>query len=182
MGHRHPWNVVISAREGHFAEAEQFLSQFGPVHRTDFFNVLTLHVADSARFLNDLHAGLELDPRPMEWLGRVVPLSSRFVFQTAEEFEEKSRQAVRAWLPELAGRRFRVRMHRRGFKGRLSSQDEERFLDRFVIDALAQGGAAARVSFDDPDLIIAVETVGQTAGVSLWEREQRRRYPLLGLH
>lgn len=181
MEHRHPWNVVVSTRSGRFEAAQAFLSRFGLVQRTDFFNVLILAVADGHRFLDDIHAGLELDPRPAECLGRVVPLHRQFTFQNPEEFERKAREGVRPWLPELAGKTFHVRMHRRGFKGRLSSQDEERFLDRFIMDALAQGGSSARVAFDDPDLIISLETVGQEAGLSLWNREQRQRYYLLGL-
>jgi tRNA(Ser,Leu) C12 N-acetylase TAN1 len=181
MGHRHPWNVVVSTREGRFEQAQAFLSHLGTVRKTDFFNVLTLEVEEPARFLEEIHAALELDPRPAEWLGRVVPLERQFTFQSPEEFEQKAREAVLPWLPELAGRSFHVRMHRRGFKGRLSSQDEERFLDRFIMDALAQGGSSARVSFEDPDLIIALETVGQEAGLSLWDREQRQRHFLLGL-
>jgi tRNA(Ser,Leu) C12 N-acetylase TAN1 len=40
---------------------------------------------------------------------------------------------------------------------------------------------SARVSFADPDYILALETVGQRAGLSLWDRVQRARYPFLGL-
>lgn len=181
MGQRPPWNVVVTTQEGRFDTAQRFLSQFGSVHRTDFFNVLTLEVEDTIGFLDEIHSGLALDPQPAEWLGRLVPLSRRFAFQTPDEFEQKARDSVRPWLPELAGKSFHVRMHRRGFKGRLSSQDEERFLDRFIMDALAQGGSSAKVSFEDPDVIIALETVGQEAGMSLWSREQRQHYFLLGL-
>ena len=73
-------------------------------------------------------------------------------------------------------------MHRRGFKGRLSSQDEERFLDTFLLDELAkQGKAPAKVDFSAAQRIIAIETVGQEAGLSLWSREQVERYPFLKL-
>jgi len=36
----------------------------------------------------------------------------------------------------LAGKSFHVRLHRRGFKGRLSTAKEERFLDEALLDAL----------------------------------------------
>jgi tRNA(Ser,Leu) C12 N-acetylase TAN1 len=35
------------------------------------------------------------------------------------------------------------------------------------------------VSFDNPDAIIAVETIGNQAGMSLWFREDLQRYPFL---
>jgi hypothetical protein len=35
-------------------------------------------------------------------------------------------------VPELIGKRFHVRMHRRGFNGKLSSQQEAQFLDGFL--------------------------------------------------
>jgi hypothetical protein len=72
-------------------------------------------------------------------------------------------------------------MHRRGFKGRLSSQAEELFLAHFLIDSLQQQGSAAELRFENPDFILALETLGQRAGMSLWSREQIARYTLLSL-
>lgn len=85
------------------------------------------------------------------------------------------------WTSELAGKRFHVRLHRRGFKGRLSSPEEERQLDVALLQALEQAGSPGKVAFDDPDTIVAIETVGNRAGLSLWTREDLRRFPLLGL-
>jgi hypothetical protein len=48
-----------------------------------------------------------------------------FRFSVPEEFQSKARDTVIEWVPELLAKRFHVRMHRRGFKGRLSSQYEE---------------------------------------------------------
>ncbi|MEN6331976.1 MAG: hypothetical protein ABFD57_08315, partial [Smithella sp.] len=45
-------------------------------------------------------------------------------------------------------------MRKRGFKGNLSSQDEERFLDTILLDALEKGGSAGMIVFDDPDYVI----------------------------
>lgn len=103
------------------------------------------------------------------------------MFQSPEEFEAKAREAVGSWLTRLAGKSFHVRLHRRGFKRRLSSQEEERSLDTFLLQSLEQRGTPGRITFDDPDAIIAVETVGQRAGFSLWTREDMQRYPFLKL-
>lgn len=58
-------------------------------------------------------------------------------------------------------------MHRRGFKGRLSSQNEERFLDEVLLDALEQMGKPGRITFEKPDVIITTvaefeEILGQS--------------------
>ena len=73
-------------------------------------------------------------------------------------------------------------MHRRGFKGRISSQQEERLLDDAILDSLSAAGTPARITFDDPDAVIDVETVGNQAGASLWTREELNRYPFLGVN
>jgi hypothetical protein len=72
-------------------------------------------------------------------------------------------------------------MHRRGFKGRLSSPDEERFLDEVLLVALDEAGVPGRISFEAPDAIIAIETVGKRAGMSFWRRADLENYPFLGL-
>lgn len=98
-----------------------------------------------------------------------------------DAFEGHACRGAREWLPRLQGTYFHVRMHRRGFKGRLSSHDDERFLDRFILGALTANQSQARVDFDDPDCIIAVESMGQRAGMSLWTRGELQRYRLLKL-
>jgi tRNA(Ser,Leu) C12 N-acetylase TAN1 len=73
-------------------------------------------------------------------------------------------------------------MHRRGFKGRLSSQEEEHFLDDYILERLAsKGKTTAKIDFSGAERVIAIETVGQRAGLSLWTREQIQRYPFLKL-
>ena len=173
------WNVVITVSEHAFAAAREWLARFGKVRRTDYYNVLVLQVEDTAHFPDALKAGLEREPAAAQWLSRIVPLSVTFGFQDAGQFEHQARRAVEPWARALRGKRFHVRMHRRGFKGRLSSQHEETFLDHFLIEAAGDGGT--RVDFDDPDIVIALETVGQRGGVSRWTREDRRRYPFLKL-
>lgn len=72
-------------------------------------------------------------------------------------------------------------MHRRGFKDRVGSHTEEQALGAFVEQELAGKREQARVDFDDPDFIVVLETVGQRGGMSLWNREQRQRYPFVNL-
>ncbi len=175
------WNVVVTIYEGHFRQAIEFLETFGPLDKTDYFNVLVIKVDDIGKFLEDMDKEIRAEPMLENMISRVMPASVTFLFQSPAEFETKAMQAVEPWIPQLAGANFHVRMHRRGFKGRLSSQDEERFLDHFLNQKLDEQGAKGRIDFDDPDFIIDVETVGQRAGVTLWTRAQRLRYAFLKL-
>ncbi|MEJ2061232.1 MAG: THUMP domain-containing protein [Acidihalobacter sp.] len=174
------WNVVVSTIAGHYQKAGRLLWPYGPVHRTDYFNVLTLRVDDVTQFLEQFREDFVKKPSIADCFGRVMPVTVRFAFQSPQEFETSACEAAVPWLTQLAGRRFHVRMHRRGFKGRLSSQHEEQFLDHEIIERTGPE-APATVDFDDPDFIIAVETLGREAGLSLWDRAARARYPFLKL-
>lgn len=175
------WNLVVTVREGAFVHACRYLEQFGPVSKSGFYNVLLLRCEDPIGALRQLHEQIRDIPEIPGWIARFMPVTRTFGFQAVDEFEERAREAVAEWLPLLAGSSFHLRMHRRGFKGRISSMEEERFLDGFLLEKLAEAGTPGRISFDDPDRIIAVEVVGTGAGFSLWGREELRRYPMLHL-
>jgi hypothetical protein len=175
------WNVVATVRDGRYRDGMRLLQRFGHVERTDYFNLVLLQAEDGRQLLDDLLDEGGRDPDSLKALASVVPVFRRFTFQSAEEFEEKARRAVSEWLPQLWGKPFHLRMRRRGFKGKLSSLAEEQFLDRYLLQALEAGGEPGRIAFDDPDVIIALETVGSRAGLSLWKGEELRRYPLLHL-
>jgi tRNA(Ser,Leu) C12 N-acetylase TAN1 len=72
-----------------------------------------------------------------------------------------------------------VRLHRRGLKGRIASRDEEVFLDRVLLDALDKAGTPGSITFEDPDVILDIETLGAWAAMSIWTREDLKRYPFL---
>lgn len=173
------WNVVVSVRGQHFNQVRRLLARLGRVRRTQFFNVLTLTVGDQREFLEALAGELALAPALREGVGHVTPVTVTFAFETVAHFETKVREAALALLPALAGKRFHVRLHRRGFKGRLDSQVEERQLADALLPALQERGTPAQVSFDDPDAILIVEIVGQRAGLAVWNREDFARYPFI---
>ena len=177
----HDWNVVVTIHEGHFPRALRFLSTLGLVSKTDYFNVVVMNVADTTRFLSHLDCEIKAAPEMEGVISRVVPAAVTFDFRTPAEFEEQAMRAVHPWVSQLAGSSFHVRMHRRGFKARMSSQDEEQFLDRFLMEKLRELEGRGRIDFADPDIIIDVETVGQRAALSMWTREQRSCYPFLKL-
>lgn len=173
------WNVVVSVREHSYRAARKLLRQYGAIDRTDYYNVLALKVDDVNQFLEALRQAGEANPNALACLARVIPATRTFQFQTVEEFEARAKDAAADFVPQLAGKRFYVRMHRRGFHGALSSQHEEQFLDHFLLESLMQLGSPGQISFADPDAVLAVETISQWAGLSLWTREEQQRYPFL---
>jgi tRNA(Ser,Leu) C12 N-acetylase TAN1 len=61
----------------------------------------------------------------------------------------------------------------------LASPAEEKLLNETLLQRLADTGRPGRINFDDPDHVIDIETVGNRAGLSLWSRDDLRRYPFL---
>ena len=173
------WTVVATSHEQGFDRARQLLSQFGRVFRTDYFNVLLLVPDDPEAFLERFAAMVENVPQVMDVLSRVVPAADGFTFESPEDFEAKARAIVLGWASRLHGKSFHVRMHRRGFKGRLPSQQEERFLDEALLARLQEVGEPGHIDFEDPDAVIDVETVDNRAGLSFWTRDDLKRYPFL---
>ncbi len=175
------WNVVVNVNERGFGRAFQVLGEFGDVAKTGFYNVLVMKSNNISVMLETLRGRSLDDPAYLSFLSRLIPVANSFSFQTPEEFEQKAKDIVLARVPELAGKSFHVRMHRRGFKGKISSIEEEKFLDTALLDALEKTGLKGHMTFTDPDAIIAVESVGQRAGISFWSREDLQRYPFIRL-
>jgi tRNA(Ser,Leu) C12 N-acetylase TAN1 len=173
------WNVVVTVRGRQYNRALQLLRRYGEVRRTDFFNVLLMRVEDPKRLVAELSARAAEDPAVGACLSRVAPVSSTFQFQSRDEFEERARRAVEAFVPELSGKSFHVRLHRRGFKGRISSLDAEHVLDDVLLEGTAQTGNPGQLSFEDPDAVVDVETVGTQAGLSVWRRDEIQDHLLL---
>lgn len=173
------WNVVVSVNEKGFSQAVNILRKFGPISKTEFFNVLVMRVEDIAGMCDTLKNRLEGDPSFLSFLSRLIPVTKSFTFQTLDEFEQKVKETVSEWVPQLEGKGFHVRMHRRGFKGRLSSLEEEKMLDEFLLVLTKDGGNPGHVTFERPDVIIAVETVAHRAGLSLWTHEDLQKYPFV---
>jgi tRNA(Ser,Leu) C12 N-acetylase TAN1 len=175
------WNVIVSAREGCFSIVRRLLREYGVVGSTGFSNVLAMKVEDLKQFLQALTERASEQPEILGVLGHVLPVRSTFTFQSPEEFAGKSRDAILAVAPDLAAKTFHVRMHRHGFKGRISTAEQERSLGETLLDALEKAGTPGRVTFANPDVIVALVTLGNRAGLSVWTREDRQRYPILHL-
>lgn len=175
----HDWNVVVSVRSECYQWVRQRLREYARVDRTDYYNILALRVADPDVFIDELCGATVADPRLRACLARAMPAPHSFLFQTAEEFEQRARQAVAHFLPALGGKTFYVRMHRRGFRGTLASQKLEQLLDKYLLESLAAAGTPGQVRFADADAVVVIETVGQWAGVALVTRALWTRCPFV---
>ncbi|MBI4412789.1 MAG: hypothetical protein HY576_00290, partial [candidate division NC10 bacterium] len=115
---------------------------------------------------------------PGSLITRVVPVERTFPV-TAETFLQDAQAALQEAVARHPGPRFFVRLDRRGFKGRVNTQEVERALGAFVVEVIRASGGTPAVSFADPDVIFLLETVGETAGLSVIPRALRLASPLL---
>jgi len=175
------WNVVVTVLPEGFRDAVRILSAFAPVASTDYYGVLVMRVEDGRAFLEALRDLLQTDASLANAVARVVPVTDTFSYGSTDEFRSKTEAVVESWVGALAGKRFYVRMHRRGFKGRLSSSAEERRLGAFLLSRIPSETMGTRVDFTHPEVMIAVETVGNEAGLALYTRADLDRYELLRL-
>lgn len=175
------WNVLIDVRQHSFSPAYLLFEKFGKIYQSDFENILLLKVASIPQFLDDFNQKLLENPSIKELYNRVVPITSSFSFQSAEEFETKAKEIVFGWMPILVGKKFYVRMHRIGFKDRIDRHEEETFLDLVILQESERIGKPGKIGGLDPDVIVAIETVSDRAGLSCWTRQDLENYPWLNL-
>ena len=175
------WNVVVTVHEGYYQKACAILEKIGSVSKTEYFNVLVMQVHDIRAAMETLLTIMEQEPQAHDAIARFVPVTQTFFFTSAKEFEIKAKKAALSLTDELHGKKFFVRMHRRGFKKRISSMESETLLDKVLLAALAKMGTPGTISFSDPEAVITLETVGQLGGLALFTREELARYPFLHL-
>lgn len=176
------WNIVVTAHNEGFDRTCEILGEMGPLRRTDYMNLMVMKIHDVEQFVNRLTEMFSEDPDILKYdIARIVPLQYTFAFQSSDEFESRAKEIVLGWLEKLGGKSFHIRMHRRGFKGRIHAQNEESMLGDLLLDALKEAGTPGSVSFKDPDAIIDIETVSNRAGISIWMREDLERYAFLHL-
>ncbi|MDP2620071.1 MAG: THUMP domain-containing protein [Hyphomicrobiales bacterium] len=174
------WNVVVTVYdERGFRLAKRLMSDFGRVDTTDYFNVLVMKVADVAAFTEAVCRLVEESPGYLNDISRIVPAHATFDYASPEDFAEKAEKVILGWADRLADKSFYIRLHRRGFRGRILSPEAERALDTALLERLGEAGHPGRVSFEDPDMVIDIETVGNRAGLSLWTRDELARFPFL---
>jgi tRNA(Ser,Leu) C12 N-acetylase TAN1 len=173
------WNVVISIYQDGFKRAIRALNKLGRVDISPYHNVLVMTVEDPLALLGAIEKQTQERPDLYDAISRVAPAMRSFEFHSAEEFQTKAKSIVLEWIPNLAGRSFHVRFHRRGSTHDLPTPEVERFLDNALLEALRQADAPGVISFSDPDAIIAIDTIDDRAGAGFWSREDLLRHHLL---
>ena len=173
------WNVVISVYQDGFRRALRALKEFGPVERSPYHNVLLMRVEYPTALLETIERKTEENTALYDAISRVAPAMRTVEFHSVEEFREKLKPILLEWLPRLTGSSFHVRLHRRGDKHDLRTPDTERLFDDLLLDAAVAAGAPCKISFTDPDAVIAIDTVDDRAGIGLWTREDLARHRLL---
>ena len=170
--------VTVFDEEG-FRLARRLLRQFGTIERTEYFNVLVMEVPEIEAFTQAIAALFEDTPGYLNAISRIVPAHAVFDYHSPEEFLAKGEDVVLGWSDMLTDKSFYIRLHRRGFRGRIVSPEAERSLDDALLRRLEERGRPGHIDFEDPDLVIDIETVDDRAGVSIWTKEQLSRFSFL---
>jgi tRNA(Ser,Leu) C12 N-acetylase TAN1 len=170
------FNVLVTmAYDGRYAHLLRELASYGEFHKTGFHGVALGRVADVESFCETIRRKRSEQVIAFQDVARVVPLERVFTFEV-DDFLAKLCQALRPWIARLAECHFYVRLERRGLKGQIISPDIEQALDAFILDELIDLGHRATIDFDDPDAVVAIETIGDRCGVGLITREWNRRF------
>jgi tRNA(Ser,Leu) C12 N-acetylase TAN1 len=173
------WNVIVCVYQEGFRGVLRALRALGPIERSTYYNVLLMKADNPVALLAAIETKTEESPALYDAISRVAPATRSFEFHSAEEFVEKAKHIVGEWSAGLAGRTFHVRLHRRGEKYELGTQDTEHLFNDVVLNATVKAGMPGKVSFTDPDVVIAIDTVDDRAGLALWTREDMARHRLL---
>ncbi len=173
------WNVVISVYQGGFRRAVRALTAFGRVDRSPYHNVLVMRVEDPVALLTAVERQTEESPPLYDAISRIAPASHTFEFHSGQQLKEEATPILLEWAPRLTGQSFHVRVHRRGGPHDVPTQDLEHVLDDSLADATKAAGTPGKISFSDPDAVIAIDTIDERAGMTLWMRDDLVRHPLV---
>lgn len=170
------FNVLVTmAHDGRYYHLLKELAVYGEFHKTGFHGVALGRVTDVEGFCETIRQKRDAQIIAFQDVARVVPLERVFTFEV-DDFLAKLCCALRPWIARLAECRFHVRLERRGLKGQIISPDIEQALDAYILDELIDLGHRAIIDFDDPDAVVAIETIGDRCGVGLITREMNEKF------
>jgi tRNA(Ser,Leu) C12 N-acetylase TAN1 len=174
------FNVIVTAVPvpGDERKLLRALRGLGHFQRTAFRDVLLGQVADIGGFLEEVHRASEAGESWTRAMGRAIPVEHVFRFTTGT-LVDQARPLLSGVLERMAGGTFYVRCERRGHADEISSHDVERTLADHLLALAEQRKKPLKVSFDDPDYIICIETIGDQCGVGLLGRDLRQRHRLV---
>jgi tRNA(Ser,Leu) C12 N-acetylase TAN1 len=173
------WNIIVTIYQQGFRRALRALEGIGSTERSPYHNVLVMKVDDPIMMLDTIETLTNERPALYDAIARVAPAMRTFEFQSTERFKEAAKAIMLEWLPNLMGRSFHVRVHKRGSKLDLRTPDAEHLFNDDIVAATSKAGPPAHVSFTDPDAVIVIDTVDDRAGVAIWTRGDLVRHRLL---
>jgi tRNA(Ser,Leu) C12 N-acetylase TAN1 len=172
------WNIVVTSLEGRQDALLIALRRLGSFWRSRFRNVIVGKVEDPQAFLDRLGPMLEKDLLLPTALARVLPAEKVFEFQL-DNLLDRLKDEVLPLVERIGGQKFYVRMERRGFKGQVHPSAVEKEIGEFLWQELQRRGFTPAVDFRDPEVIVIIEMLGESAGIALVDREMRAKYPFL---
>jgi tRNA(Ser,Leu) C12 N-acetylase TAN1 len=173
------WNAIVTIYQQGFRRAIRALQKIGTTERTPYYNVLAMRVDDPIAALEAVERLTEEQPALYDAIARVAPAQFTFNFQSLEEFTDRAKHFLLGVLPKLADRSFPVRLHRRGSKLDLRTQEAERLLDDFIVAETVKSGTPAWITFSEPDAVIVIDTIDDRAGIAIWAHEDVAHHGLL---
>jgi tRNA(Ser,Leu) C12 N-acetylase TAN1 len=173
------WNVIATARPHHEVDALAALAELGEIHESPFPNVVLVAVDDIDAFADAVMNVIAEDPSVGRSLARLLPAQHTFHYESLADLEAITRQLIDDWTDDLEGATFHVRCHRRGRVNDLDTGEEEDFLGDVILRQLSDRGKPGRVTFEDPDVVIDIETLNDEAAISMWTRDDLNTYPFL---
>jgi tRNA(Ser,Leu) C12 N-acetylase TAN1 len=173
-----PWNVLATARNHEHGHLARRLKRFGDFRWAPYLGVLIGRVEDHEAFFDQLRLAGEVKPGFLLPLARLVPLDRTFVFATDTLIPLLKAELLTS-ADQIGSGSFYVRIERRGHKGEIHSRQIEQEVAHALVASLEERGCTPHVDFHDPDVIIAIEIIGDECGVGFITKSLRERYPFV---
>jgi tRNA(Ser,Leu) C12 N-acetylase TAN1 len=159
---RPDWNVVVMTGPGGVMKAISALRPLGTLRPTPHSGVAVGHFAgpDILAAATRLH---ESEPQRFELVQRLVPME-RVMRYPRDDVTETLCTALADCGPRVAGKKFYVRCRLRGLESRLEARAVERAIGSYLFELAALAGKPAKVSFEEPDVVVQLEVIGDTVG------------------
>ena len=172
------WNIVVTSRQGGQRAVRRALHPLVRLRRAGFRNVLVGRVEDVEATLSGIAELLERRRSLEGSLGKVLPVERTFALDVTRFHEQLVGEAP-GLVDRLIGHTFHVRVERRGHKGVINTHAAELALGEALYGALEARAAQPKVTFSDPDVVVAVELIGDVVGLALLTRDRRQRFPFV---
>jgi tRNA(Ser,Leu) C12 N-acetylase TAN1 len=172
------WNILATATREQEKYLLRFLNEYGEFKGSGFRDVILGRVEEIDAFLRTLENLREENPIKLNPLSQIVPLEKTFLFDLSD-FKDKLKEILSSYVDRIENKKFYLRVKRRGHKGEISSLEVEKEVADFIMGSLEKADKKAQVSFNDPDCILIVETIGNWAGVGFITKDMKEKYSFI---